>query len=168
MQNKKIVSATLVATVMMGTFSSMSTPIVYAMDNTPYVVSAPEHTDIQVVTVDGKLRLIKNEHRLVLVEDRMIEWPANMPDPTPKEIKAIKQEKGKFGAAIKAIRKGYSKVPPAVKEYINAYIGLDAILGTLDQWTGAIEDGIYKACKDSGMPDWMAWTVAKALTMIAL
>lgn len=30
------------------------------------------------------------------------------------------------------------------------------------------KDGIYQACKSVGMPDWMAWTVAKALTMIAL
>lgn len=42
------------------------------------------------------------------------------------------------------------------------------ILSTLEHFTGWIEDGIYQACKRAGMPDWMAWTVAKALTLIAL
>ena len=98
----------------------------------------------------------------------MVEWPADMPAPTEQQIAALKQERGKWGVAIKAIRKGYSKLPSKVKGYINKYIGLNAILGTLDHWTGWIEDGIYHACRNAGMPDWMARTVAKALTWIAL
>ena len=77
-------------------------------------------------------------------------------------------DRGKWSVAVKTIRKGYNKLPSNVKRWINQYIGLSSILGTLDHFTGWIEDGIYQACKSAGMPDWMAWTVAKALTLIAL
>lgn len=117
---------------------------------------------------DGKLRISKNGYRLFVIDGKLYNWPSNLSDPTPEQIIAMKQEKGKFSFAVKAIRKGYSKLPPKIKGYIAKYLGLDAILGTLDHWTGAIEDGIYRGCKSVGMPDWMAWTVAKALTMIAL
>ena len=85
-----------------------------------------------------------------------------------EDIQAAKMDRGKWSVAVKTIRKGYNKLPSNVKRWINQYIGLSSILGTLDHFTGWIEDGIYQACKSAGMPDWMAWTVAKALTLIAL
>ena len=85
-----------------------------------------------------------------------------------EDIQAAKMDRGKWSFSVTAIRKGYSKLPSNVKRWINQYIGLNAILSTLEHFTGWIEDGIYQACKRAGMPDWMAWTVAKALTLIAL
>ena len=85
-----------------------------------------------------------------------------------EDIQAAKMDRGKWSFSVTAIRKGYSKLPSNVKRWINQYIGLNSILSTLEHFTGWIEDGIYQACKRAGMPDWMAWTVAKALTLIAL
>ena len=85
-----------------------------------------------------------------------------------EDIQAAKMDIGKWSFSVTAIRKGYSKLPSNVKRWINQYIGLNSILSTLEHFTGWIEDGIYQACKRAGMPDWMAWTVAKALTLIAL
>ncbi len=85
-----------------------------------------------------------------------------------EDIQAAKMDRGKWSFSVTAIRKGYSKLPSNVKRWINQYIGLNAILSTLEHFTGWIEDGIYQACKRAGMPDWMAWTVTKALTLIAL
>lgn len=118
--------------------------------------------------ISSKEAVSKDGYRIFLVNGKMVKWLANMPAPTEEQITALQKERGKWGAAIKAIRKGYSKLPAGVKSSINKYLGLNAILGTLDHWTGWIEDGIYYACRKSGMPDWMARTVAKALTLIAL
>ncbi|CAN2923755.1 MULTISPECIES: hypothetical protein [Streptococcus] len=121
-----------------------------------------------VTVIDSQHKVSKDGVRLFLIDGKIFELPVDSPDPTPEQIIAMKQQRGKWSAAVKAIRKGYSKVPPKVKGYINKFIGLEAILGTIDHFTGWIEDGIYQACKNAGMPDWMAWTVAKALTLIAL
>ncbi|MQW24096.1 MULTISPECIES: hypothetical protein [unclassified Lactococcus] len=74
--------------------------------------------------------------------------------------------RGKLSWAVKAIRKGYSKVPAPIRGFINKYGGLETILGVVDHFTGAVETAIYKACKAVKMPDWMAWAVSKALTLL--
>jgi hypothetical protein len=76
------------------------------------------------------------------------------------------RQKGKLSWAVKAIRAAYGKLPANVKGYIAKYAGLEAILGYIDHFTGAVEDAIYQACKYVGMPDWMAWAVSKALTLL--
>lgn len=149
-------------------FTALPINKTYAMETQNTLAVIENNSETHIITVDGKPRVVKDGLRIIVVAGKLIRWPAEMPDPTPDQIKALKQEKGKFGLAIKAIKKGYSKLPAPVKKYIKKYLGLNVILGTLDHWTGAIEDGIYWGCKQVGMPDWMAWTVAKALTMIAL
>ena len=103
-----------------------------------------------------------------MVDGRILEFDASQSVVSEKEIQSAKMQRGKWSIAVKAIRKAYFKVPPKIRGYINRYVGLNAILGTLDHFTGWIEDGIYQACKRAGMPDWMAWSVAKALTLVAL
>lgn len=133
---------------------------------TPVTVLADDYNSS--VSVFSNEPVTKDGYRVFLIDGKMVKWPADKPAPTEAQIKALKQDRGKWGAAIKAIRKGYNKVPANIRGYINKYLGLNAILGTLDHWTGWIEDGIYTACKKAGMPDWMARAVAKSLTMIAL
>lgn len=136
---------------------------------TPLISSSSVYADnIETVTNNTDNIVEKDGYRIFLIDGKIYKLPSNSSTPTSEEISAMKQERGKWSSAIKAIKAGYSRVPEPVKKYIARFIGLDAILGTLDHWTGWIEDGIYQACKSVGMPDWMAWTVAKALTMIAL
>lgn len=108
-----------------------------------------------------------NGYRLSMIDGQLIQWPVDAPTPTEAEIQAIRQERGKWSTAVQMISKGYRRVPAKVRNYINKYIGLNVLLGALDHWTGWIEDGIDSICKGAGIPDWMAWTVAKALTMAA-
>lgn len=77
-------------------------------------------------------------------------------------------KRGKMSLAIKAIRKAYKKLPLAVRNTIETFTKLEVLLGTLDHWTGAVEDGIFWACKQVGIPDVAARFVAKALTAVAL
>lgn len=164
---KRMLSGFLALLMAANVFATLPANKAYAMETPNPLAVVENNSETHTITVDGKPRVVKDGFRIIVVDGKLVQWPAEMPDPTPEQIKALKQEKGKFGAAIKAIRKGYSKLPASVKKYINRYLGLNAILGTLDHWTGAIEDGIYWACKKVGMPDWMAWFVSKALTMIA-
>lgn len=76
------------------------------------------------------------------------------------------KERGKLSWAVKAIRKIYSKLPANVKSLIAKYAGLETILSLVDHFTGAVEDGLYWACKQVGMPDWAAWVVTKAVTLL--
>lgn len=75
-------------------------------------------------------------------------------------------KRGKLSWAVKAIRKSYSKAPKPVKNLIAKYTQLEVLLGLIDHFTGAVEDAIYWACKQVGMPDWAAWTVSKGLTLL--
>ncbi|MFK4881495.1 MULTISPECIES: hypothetical protein [Lactococcus] len=77
-------------------------------------------------------------------------------------------KRGKMSLAIKAIKAAWSKLPLSVKNTIGVFGGIDVFLSTLDHWTGAVEDGIFWACKQVGMPDVAAWFVSKALTAVAL
>lgn len=163
----KMLSGFIALSMVVSMFATLQVNKTYAME-TPNLLAVVENNfEMHIITVDGKPRVVNDGFRIIVVDGKIVQWPAEMPDPTPDQIKILKQKKGKFGAAIKAITKGYSKLPASVKKYINQYLGLSFILGTLDHWTGAIEDGIYWGCKKAGMPDWMAWFVSKALTMIA-
>jgi len=75
-------------------------------------------------------------------------------------------EYGKLSWAAKAIRKGYNKLPKSVKNLINRYTKIEFILSFVEHCTGSVENAIYKACKYVRMPDWAAWTVSKALTLV--
>lgn len=152
---KKILITSLSLAVFLSGIPAMSTINVHAKEQNSIVNQE-------------NIRVIKDGVRIFLIDGDMYEWPADAPDPTPQEIKALKQERGKIGAAVKAIRIGYSKIPKWIRNLIAKYAGLEAILSQLDHWTGAIEDGIYNACRSVGMPEWLAWLVAKALTGIAL
>lgn len=110
--------------------------------------------------------LTKDGYRAYVVNGYLIKLPASAPEPTEAELHSMLQERGKISLAIKAIKTIYHKLPKPVKKYIAQYLKLEGLLGFLDHWTGAVEDGIYHACKSAGMPDWMAWVVTKAITML--
>lgn len=119
-------------------------------------------------TVIKQEPVVKDGYRIFLYDGKVVKWPADQPEPTTQQLKVIAEEKGKWGTAIKLIRKGYKKLPKNIRQYINKYIGLHGILKFLDHWTGSVEDGIYKACRKAGMPTWMARAVAKAITFVLL
>lgn len=75
-------------------------------------------------------------------------------------------QRGRLTWAVNAIRRGYNRLPNSVKNLIGTYTGLQTLLGFIDHFTGAVEDAIYWACKQVGMPDWAAWTVTKGLTLL--
>ncbi|MBC9808934.1 hypothetical protein ACN6J9_05905 [Carnobacterium maltaromaticum] len=77
----------------------------------------------------------------------------------------ITMERGKFTWAVKAIRKGYNALPSKVKSFIAQYTGLNAFLGLIEHYTGALEDGIYKACIRVGMPSSVANFVTKTIML---
>ncbi|MDO4912911.1 MAG: hypothetical protein Q3960_05110 [Lactobacillus sp.] len=117
---------------------------------------------------DGKLRVSKDGYRLFVINGKLVYWPANLPDPTPEQINILMQDRGEISLSIKVLKKAYSKLPPKIKAYISKYLGFETLVKTFEHWTGTFEDGIYRACKKAGMPDWMAWTVAKTFTMFLL
>ena len=96
---------------------------------TPVTVLADDYNSS--VSVSSNEPVTKDGYRVFLIDGKMVKWPADKPAPTEAQIKALKQDRGKWGAAIKAIRKGYNKVPANIRGYINKYLGLNAILGTL-------------------------------------
>lgn len=120
------------------------------------------------VVSDSMEPVTKDGYRIFLIDGKIVEWPANMPAPTEKQIVALKQERGKWSFAAKKILKAYDKLPANIKSYINKYLGIHTIARLVDHYTGWIEDSLYKTCRDAGMPDWMARAVAKTLTLIAL
>ncbi|HEM4136641.1 TPA: hypothetical protein U1W51_000182 [Streptococcus suis] len=134
--------------------------------------SAPTISGVTVfanasITSGSAQKVTKDGVRLYVVDGKIYELPENSKTPSANEIQSLKQSRGKWTAAIKAIRKGYSKLPANVKSYINRYIGLNALLSTVEHFTGWLEDGIYQACRKAGMPNWMARLVAKSVTFLA-
>lgn len=73
--------------------------------------------------------------------------------------------RGKLSWATKALRAAYSKMPKSIKGFIARYTSFEGLLTFIDHFTGTVENAIYQACKRVGMPDWMAWTVTKTLTL---
>ncbi|GBG96139.1 hypothetical protein [Lactococcus termiticola] len=78
------------------------------------------------------------------------------------------QNRGKYSWLVKAIRNIYHRLPGFVKSTIKKYVGLEGFLNLIDKATGSVEDAIFWACKQVGMPDWLAWTVTKAITLLVL
>ena len=165
--NKSSLSGFLTLSIMVSAFATSPVNKTYAMETLNPLAEVENNSKVHTTTVGDKLRVVKDGLRIIVVDGKLVQWPAKMPDPTPNQIKALKRERGKVKTAIKAIKAAYSKLPEPVRKYINRYFGLSAILSVLDHWTGAIEDGIYWACKQVGMPDGAAWFVSKALTMFA-
>lgn len=75
------------------------------------------------------------------------------------------QERGKWSAAVKLIKKAYNKLPSSVRNYINKYTGLTAFLNLIEHYTGKLEDAIYNACIKSGMSKTIANTVTKTIML---
>ncbi|AUB54426.1 hypothetical protein GUI51_13435 [Enterococcus mundtii] len=73
------------------------------------------------------------------------------------------QERGKFTWAVKAIRKGYNKLPTSVKRYIAAHTGLETLLSFIENATGTIQDAVYNACRKVGMSKSVANIVTAAI-----
>lgn len=107
-----------------------------------------------------------NRNRLYVAHGVIVPVSENQQQPTEDELNSLAQERGKFGLAVKTIRKIYHKLPKQVKNFIRDHIGFDRLLDFVDHWTGALEDGIYHACKSAGMPDWMAWIVTQAIMLL--
>ena len=156
----KIITKTVVVLSCFLTLSTVALPSAIVFATTSSVSD-------KATQLSKRSKAINSEGKHIYVDNgRILEFDKDTI--SQEDIQAAKMDRGKWSIAVKAIRKGYNRVPSNVKRWINQYIGLNAILGTLDHFTGWIEDGIYQACKSAGMPDWMAWTVAKALTLIAL
>ena len=75
------------------------------------------------------------------------------------------QTRGKFSSAVKLIRKAYRKLPKKVKKLIAQYTKLETLLNLIEHYTGALEDGIYNACRTVGMPKNVANFVAKTIML---
>ena len=161
----KIITKTVVVLSCFLTLSTVALPSATVFAST-YSVSD------KATQVSKRSTATNSEGKHIYVDNgRILEFDKDTVLPLVPErhwIQAAKMDRGKWSFSVTAIRKGYSKLPSNVKRWINQYIGLNSILSTLEHFTGWIEDGIYQACKRAGMPDWMAWTVAKALTLIAL
>lgn len=156
----KIITKTVVALSCFLTLSTVALPSATVFATTSSVSD-------KATQLSKRSKAINSEGKHIYVDNgRILEFDKDTV--SQEDIQAAKMDRGKWSTAVKAIRKGYNRVPSNVKRWINQYIGLNSILSTLEHFTGWIEDGIYQACKRAGMPDWMAWTVAKALTLIAL
>lgn len=80
-------------------------------------------------------------------------------------------KRGKLSISIKVMRKIWRKLPFKVRQTLVQHTGvagvgaLQTVLSTVDHFTGAIEDGIYKGCRNVGMSKNVAWWVTKAITL---
>lgn len=158
MNASKSVKLSLV-TLLLGT--TMLSSITNVQANT---LSVDEVTQAQ----EPPLKVTQDDIRIFVIDGKIYELPADAPTPTKEEIQAMRSERGKWSAAAKAIKAAYHKLPTNIKKQINEYLGIDALLNSIEHYTGWIETGIYETCRNAGMPDWMAWGVAKTLTLLAL
>lgn len=142
------------------TVGSVTLPSINAFAETSDSSILASTENVNPVTKDG--------YRLFLIDGKMVEWPADLPAPTQEEMTFLLQQRGPKTAIAKKILKIYNKVPPKVRNIINKYLGIRAIAQFLDHFTGFVEDGVYRACRNAGMPDDMARLVAKTLTFLAL
>lgn len=73
--------------------------------------------------------------------------------------------RGKFTTAVKAIRKAYNKLPKKVKQIIAKYTKLSVLLNLIEHYTGTLENAIYNACRQVGMPKNIANFVTKTIML---
>ena len=121
------------------------------------IVQADEIKNVSVESDQFK-GLSDNELRdLGFSEEDIINYHDNLNNPVYIQegmvlnSKEQHKERGKFTWAVKAIRKGYNKLPKSVKRYIAAHTGLDTFLSFIENATGKIQDAVYNACRKVGM-----------------
>lgn len=74
-------------------------------------------------------------------------------------------QRGKLSWAVKALRAAWNKIPANIKAAMGGLAVFETILNVIDNFTGAVEDGVYAGCKAVGMSDSVAWWVTKALML---
>ncbi|HHT7649209.1 hypothetical protein ACSBSA_10845 (plasmid) [Streptococcus suis] len=104
----------------------------------------------------------KDGIRIYLINGNMYEWPADSPDPTPEQITAMKQERGKWSKAAKLLLKNYNKLPGWVKAGLS-YGAANSLAKTLDTFSGTLEDGLTIGLEILGFSGGVARTFAQAI-----
>ncbi|MBU3130003.1 hypothetical protein LGL55_18860 [Clostridium tagluense] len=84
---------------------------------------------------------------------------------TRDEVNAIKNSRGKLSWAVKALRVAWDKIPTKVKTAIGGYVGFEKMMDVIENYTGAIEDGIYKGVLEVTGNSTAAWWISKTLML---
>ena len=107
----------------------------------------------------------KDGIRIYLIDGNMYEWPADAPDPTPEQIIAMKQERGKWSKAAKLLLKNYNKLPGWVKAVVS-YGAANSLAKTLDTFSGTLEDGLTLGLEAIGFSGGIARQYAQAIAWV--
>lgn len=107
----------------------------------------------------------KDGIRIYLIDGNMYEWPADAPDPTPEQIIAMKQERGKWSKAAKLLLKNYNKLPGWVKAVVS-YGAANSLSKTLDTFSGTLEDGLTLGLEAIGFSGGIARQYAQAIAWV--
>lgn len=90
---------------------------------------------------------------------------------TESENTHTRVKRGKLSISVKTMRTIWRKLPFKVRKFLVEHTGiagvgaLQTILGAVDNFTGSVENAVYKSCKKAGMNDHYAWWVTKSIML---
>ena len=131
----------------------------------PSFITTIKADEISTQSQQQKNIVSKDGIRIYLINGNMYEWPADAPDPTPDQITAMKQERGKLSKAAKLLLKNYNKLPGWVKAGVS-YGAANSISKTLDTFSGSLEDGLTLGLEIVGFSGGVARSFAQAIAWV--
>lgn len=139
--------------------------LLIATTTLPSLTTTIKADEISTQNQQQKNIVSKDGIRIYLIDGKMYEWPADAPDPTPEQITAMKQERGKWSKAAKLLLKHYNKLPGWVKAGLS-YGAANSVAKTLDTFSGTLEDGLTLGLEAIGFSGGVARAYAQAIAWV--
>jgi len=73
---------------------------------------------------------------------------------------------GRLSWAVRLVRIAIGKLPVKILSAFFGFTTIRKFLSLFEHMTGSIENAIYWTCIYVGMPEWLAWTIAKAVSWL--